>query len=219
MLSSIVDYRAFRVQLSRPQGAIGRREGATGPGNRNKRIRLAFQVPEPFSQSVVADVLTSGEVAPADININQGLHVEHGQAGAHTNFEKLKAILHRYEYAAPSIRQRAVKQIERGPIGELVKNANGRRCQICMAFGLSGTTFKGVNGKHYVEAHHVEPVSSNAIGVLRVSNVVTLCANHHRELHMGASATVIDDDTHFIVTVEQGTVRITKATIGIAATK
>jgi predicted HNH restriction endonuclease len=158
-------------------------------------------------------------VKHADADITSELHDEQGRPRELLDLATIQAILQRYEYASPTVRQRVARQIERGPIGELVKDANGRCCQICVALGQSGKTFRLRNGKHYVEAHHVELVSSHAIGVLRVSNVVTLCANHHRELHFGAAAVAIDNGEQFMVTVEQGTVRIDKATIRSLAVK
>jgi hypothetical protein len=41
-LATIGDFEDLRIRLCRPQGAIGRRPGASGPGNRNKKIRLRF---------------------------------------------------------------------------------------------------------------------------------------------------------------------------------
>jgi hypothetical protein len=76
-------------------------------------------------------------------------------------------------------------QIERGPIGAAVKKLNGYRCQICAEFGLEAHAFKKKDGTPYVEAHHVMPVSERQVGSLAASNVMTLCANHHRQMHYG----------------------------------
>jgi len=45
--------------------------------------------------------------------------------------------------------------------------------------------FKKKNGELYVEAHHVMPVSKSKSDRFPASNVLTLCANHHREVHFG----------------------------------
>jgi predicted HNH restriction endonuclease len=37
----------------------------------------------------------------------------------------------------------------------------------------------------YVEAHHVTPVSERQIGSLATSNILTVCANHHRQKQYG----------------------------------
>ena len=37
----------------------------------------------------------------------------------------------------------------------------------------------------YGEAHHVAPVAARQVGSLSAANVVTVCANHHRQLHYG----------------------------------
>lgn len=75
--------------------------------------------------------------------------------------------------------------IERGPMGSTVKKANGYKCQICEAMGLHPHAFIKPNGVPYVEAHHVTPVSELQIGSLAASNILSVCANHHRQMHYG----------------------------------
>jgi predicted restriction endonuclease len=54
-------------------------------------------------------------------------------------------------------------------------------------------------GNSYVEAPHVMPVSKKQIGSLSASNVLTLCANHHREVHFGCVETSINDSEFDLV--------------------
>src|SRR5215203_2559067 len=77
------------------------------------------------------------------------------------------------------------KSIERGPVGGIVKKLTGFKCQVCDALGNNPIGFLKKNGEAYVEAHHVMPVSTKEIGSLSASNVMTVCANHHRQLHYG----------------------------------
>ena len=46
-------------------------------------------------------------------------------------------------------------------------------------------------GHPYVEAHHVMPVARGEMGPLALSNIMTVCANHHRQLHYGEVKVVI----------------------------
>ena len=85
------------------------------------------------------------------------------------------------------------KGIERGPIGRELKRANGFRCQLCAALGLNPIGFIKQNGEPYVEAHHVMPVHIGELGLLSASNIITLCANHHREMHYGSVDTAIEE--------------------------
>lgn len=98
--------------------------------------------------------------------------------------------------AAPIVRERISRYIERGPIGDQVKAASGYRCQICVALGLSGLGFPRIGDTPFVEAHHVIPVSSLKDDVLGPSNVIAVCPNHHRQLHFGG-VIVIDEGDHF----------------------
>ncbi|MGR9182012.1 hypothetical protein ACU8L2_04010 [Rhizobium leguminosarum] len=85
----------------------------------------------------------------------------------------------------PVARQKISRIIERGTIGAAVKRANGYKCQICAAQNAHPYSFLKKNGIPYVEAHHVTPVSEMQIGSLAASNIMTLCANHHRQMHYG----------------------------------
>lgn len=107
----------------------------------------------------------------------------------------------KYISASPEVKARVSKTIERGPIGNLVKHANGFRCQLCEALGLDALGFKKRSGEAYVEAHHVMPVATREIGSLSASNIITACANHHRQCHYGDVIVVINE-THFEFTVD-----------------
>jgi predicted HNH restriction endonuclease len=91
-----------------------------------------------------------------------------------------------FKDASPEKKQRVSSYIERGPMGAEVKKANGYKCQICEALGANPIGFKKKKtGIPYIEAHHVILVSTGQIGTLSSRNVMTLCANHHREIHYG----------------------------------
>jgi hypothetical protein len=99
--------------------------------------------------------------------------------------DALAALERKYLNASPEVKLRVSKSIERGPGGGIVKKANGFKCQVCEALGNDPIGFLKKNGQPYVEAHHVMPVSTKQIGSLSASNVMTVCANHHRQLHYG----------------------------------
>ena len=77
----------------------------------------------------------------------------------------------------------------------------GFRCQICEVLGQNPIGFIKKNGEPYVEAHHVMRVSKEEMGSLAVSNVMTVCANHHRQLHYGGIDVAITEKAfEFVVT-------------------
>src|SRR3546814_6024385 len=98
--------------------------------------------------------------------------------------------------AAPIVRERISRYIERGSVGNIVKAASGYRCQICVALGEPGLGFPRIDGTPFVEAHHVVPVSSLEDDVLGPTNVIAICPNHHRQLHYGG-VVVIDEGNQF----------------------
>lgn len=109
--------------------------------------------------------------------------------------DQLAALERKYMNASPEVKVRVSKGIERGPVGNLVKKTNGFKCQVCEALGNNPIGFLKRNGEPYVEAHHVMPVSTKEVGSLSASNVMTVCANHHRQLHYGAIEVRISDNT------------------------
>ena len=80
-----------------------------------------------------------------------------------------------------------VRRIEDGGIGEKVKMANDFKCQICGALGTPQISFLKPGGQRYAEAHHAIPKHKLVKGSLHRSNVISVCANHHRQLHFGYS--------------------------------
>lgn len=107
----------------------------------------------------------------------------------------------------PEVRERVSKSIERGSIGQKLKRASGFKCQLCEALGLDPIGFLKANDEPYVEAHHATPVSALEVGSLLASNIMILCANHHREMHYGKVELDRDDD-EFIIKLNGDAVRI-----------
>lgn len=128
--------------------------------------------------------------------------------------DTLAAIEEKYRHASPEVKQRLSRTIERGLVGEHVKRAAGFLCQLCAALGRDAASFLKRNGEYYVEAHHVMPVSAGEVGSLAASNIMVLCANHHRQMHYGQVEVSIQART-FNVTVEGATVSLPR--FGIAA--
>ena len=104
---------------------------------------------------------------------------------ADVSIDQLAALEKKYLYASPEVKERLSKTIERGTVGALVKKLTGFKCQICEALGRSAIGFLKPSGEPYVEAHHVMPVSTGEVGSLCASNVMIVCANHHRQMHFG----------------------------------
>ncbi len=91
----------------------------------------------------------------------------------------------RYKHATPYVKEVMSKRIERGAIAQKIKKLNAYRCQLCEVLGRDPVGFLTSEGIPYVETHHVYPVSSLQKGSLGVSNLLTVCANHHRQIHYG----------------------------------
>ncbi len=140
----------------------------------------------PASESILEDILSATESSLEDLSSSIDDHINPSQTAAPQNIR----------FAAPVVRDRVSRHIERGRAGDIVKSANGFRCQICQSLGLDGKGFLKIDGTYYIEAHHVVPVSSLATDALGPANVISVCPNHHRQLHYGG-VDAIDEGEYF----------------------
>lgn len=130
-----------------------------------------------------------------------------------TTADQLAALERKYLHASPEVKTRVSKSIERGSVGRLVKKMTGFKCQVCAALGHDPIGFLKKGGEPYVEAHHVMPVSTKQVGSLSASNVMTVCANHHRQLHYGGIDVTITDAS-FDLVVSDTLLKIPRLVIG-----
>ena len=113
----------------------------------------------------------------------------------------------------PEIKQRISNYIERGAISNKVKKLNNYKCSVCEALGNSTNSFIKQNGETYIETHHVEPVSTAKTGVLSITNLMTVCANHHRQLHYGNVDLTENTEKYFTFIIDRQKIRIEKINI------
>ena len=115
---------------------------------------------------------------------------------ANTN-KDIKLLEKKMQNKPPEIKQRISSFIERGAISNKVKKLTNYKCLICEAIGENPYSFKKTNGINYIETHHVEPVSTLKKGVLGIGNLITVCANHHRQMHYGNAELIRENETVF----------------------
>ena len=130
--------------------------------------------------------------------------------------EMLATLEKKYIHASPEVKERVSRYIERGTVGALVKKTLGFKCQVCDALGREPFGFFKKNGEPYVEAHHVMPVSTREVGALAASNIMVLCANHHRQMHYGGIEVVIGETT-FDFVLEERALRIPRCRVKLDA--
>ena len=76
----------------------------------------------------------------------------------------------------------------------LLKELRGSVCQVC------GATFRMRNGDSYSEAHHLEHLAESGLDVS--SNIVILCAQHHRQFHYGEVEKIVHTQDEVSVRIE-----------------
>jgi predicted HNH restriction endonuclease len=113
----------------------------------------------------------------------------------------------------PGVKQRVSSYIERGAISSKIKKLCNYKCSVCEALGIPAISFTKSNGEPYVETHHVEPVSTLKTGVLGITNLMTVCANHHRQLHYGSVELIENTEQHFTFLIDGVQLKINKIVI------
>lgn len=113
----------------------------------------------------------------------------------------------------PEIKRRISSFIERGAISNKVKKLTKYKCLVCEAMGDNPYSFEKTNGINYIETHHIEPVSTLKKGVLGIANLITVCANHHRQMHYGKSELISETETEFEFKIDDKKLKINKITL------
>ena len=130
--------------------------------------------------------------------------------------DSLEEIVHiekKFKYAVPEVKEVISKRIERGKIAEKLKEINNYKCQICEAMGKNPKVFKKPDGKYYIEVHHIIPVSSLIRGTLNFTNLITVCPNHHRQLHYGNVQILKNTEKEVVFKIDGKVVEIKKGVI------
>jgi 5-methylcytosine-specific restriction endonuclease McrA len=123
---------------------------------------------------------------------------------------EIRAFDDRFASRAPIVTEVHSKRIERGRIGQQIKEYYGYHCQICSALGRSPVAFVDRSGIGFAEAHHVIPVSHGRPGSLSPSNIMVLCPNHHRQAHHGRFEIEQNEPDHWQITLDGNSMRIDK---------
>lgn len=124
--------------------------------------------------------------------------------------EQVQKLEQLYADTKPEVRERVSQQIERGQVANTVKELNNYKCQVCEELGMDPIGFKKLDGTTYVEAHHVMPLARHTRGALGPSNIITVCANHHRQLHYGQAKLFDSEEAHFVFEIDGKQITIKK---------
>lgn len=113
----------------------------------------------------------------------------------------------------PRVKERLSSFIERGSIASKIKVITGYKCLVCEAFKENPYSFQKGDGEYYVETHHVEPVANLKKGSLSIANLLTVCANHHRQMHYGNVEIIEDGEGYFRFKFDNKVLKINKIKI------
>ncbi len=110
----------------------------------------------------------------------------------------------------PKLKEKVSTYIERGSMANKIKKHTDFKCLVCDAMSINALGFKKKNGDYYIEVHHVEPVSLRKKGSLSSSNLITICANHHRQMHYGNVIVVENTEKYFLFDIDGKKIKIAK---------
>lgn len=108
----------------------------------------------------------------------------------------------KYRNASPQVKEVISRRIERGKVSSEIKKLNGYKCKVCEAIGQNPHSFKKLNGDYYIETHHITPVANLMEGSLGLSNLITVCANHHRQFHYGDIKIISNTNDHLTIQID-----------------
>jgi hypothetical protein len=134
-------------------------------------------------------------------------NIENETSDSIDEIEKLEL---KYQNASPQVKEVISKRIERGNISSTIKKFYDYKCKVCEALGQNPLSFKKTNGEYYIETHHIIPVANLTQGSLGVSNLITVCANHHRQFHYGDIKIIENTKNKLIIEVDGQTVSTEK---------
>jgi predicted HNH restriction endonuclease len=126
------------------------------------------------------------------------------------SIDEIEKLELKYQNASPQVKEVISKRIERGGISSVFKKINNYKCKVCEALGHNPFSFKKTNGEFYVETHHINPVSNLVQGSLGISNLITVCANHHRQFHYGNIKTVENTDDYLMINIDGQVIQVEK---------
>lgn len=108
----------------------------------------------------------------------------------------------KYQNASPQVKELISRRIERGKISSEIKKFYKYKCKVCEALGQNPLSFQKVNGEYYIETHHINPVANLTQGSLGISNLITVCANHHRQFHYGDIKIIENTNDKLILNID-----------------
>jgi predicted HNH restriction endonuclease len=84
----------------------------------------------------------------------------------------------------PGVRTAESRVYERDPyVIAITKKQADHRCEVP---DCTHPLFTGVDGRQYVEVHHILPLAEGGMDTLE--NAICLCPGHHKEAHFGRDA-------------------------------
>jgi 5-methylcytosine-specific restriction endonuclease McrA len=202
--SLVVDIRYLRNLLSKPLTLKNIRESI---GITDKYLLDGFQA------STMPLDSKSFQTLVESLGTDKSLIYENIEAEPLDHISQIHELESKYEFATPEVKETISRRIERGKIANDFKKAAGYKCMVCESLGLNPITFYKKNNEPYVEVHHVIPIANLRVGTLGPSNLITVCANHHRQLHYGNAELVESNSSEFIFRIDESIVHIRKLSI------
>ncbi|WP_033957859.1 EVE domain-containing protein [Psychroserpens jangbogonensis] len=136
--------------------------------------------------------------------------INEAKSESYYSLDDIRKLENKYRQAPPRIKEIISRKIERGSISKEIKRVNNYECQICKSLNQPSKVFKKRKGEYYIETHHVIPVSELKEGSLGVMNLITVCPNHHRQLHYGNVQIVDNNESVFVFLIDNKKITIEK---------
>lgn len=183
---------ALRVGAQDIAARVGRYPTHFRPGPidlaATKTLTKGYELGNALAVYYPADALPNDETIQADLRTMVDLYhravLSGGMAPVSTTDDDSDLPPEILELEEDLSAYREHKRVERDPkIARAVKRAKGYTCEVC---DLNFEKLYGEIGRQFIEAHHLQPVSTVKGQVLRrnpVTDFAVLCSNCHRMIH------------------------------------
>lgn len=150
--------------------------------------------------AILAAASSSGEVLENYAGVEQ----------THEPLRILEELNARYSGLEPRLRNiRITKHLDRGTaVTNALKKFLGAVCQICDWQGFSKP-----DGDRYIEAHHLSQISTLQPNSLCTENIILVCPNCHRQLHLAAAIEILDRGDRILIQIADRRTEIRKNSI------
>ncbi|PLR80871.1 hypothetical protein CVD25_19400 [Bacillus canaveralius] len=125
-------------------------------------------------------------------------------------YEDIHFLERTYIHGVREVTEALSVYIEKSHVALDYQRSSGFKCEICTALGIEPFYFETPNGEYYAETHHVMPNPQTYDNSISSLSLITVCPNHHRQLHYGKVKLLENNHEKFAFEIDDEIVAVPK---------